>query len=136
MCSHKGDGFELEITVSPLINQVHIKNILWQGAACLRAHIYSLTSTHAVTLKQHSLTALDGENRPQSAVVLGRGGCGEIIPGPAEWCSHLTHREEWITPTGTDSDKLQGRRDSGPDKSPGTRAGLWEGDKTLEEAKA
>ncbi|CAB1440781.1 unnamed protein product [Pleuronectes platessa] len=43
-----------------------------------------------------------------AAVVLGCGGCGEIILGTAEWSRHQTHREEWITPTGRDSDKLEG----------------------------
>lgn len=42
------------------------------------------------------------------AVALGRGGCGEIIPGSAECSRHQTHREEWITPTGRDSNKLRG----------------------------
>lgn len=42
------------------------------------------------------------------AVALGRGGCEEIILGSAEWSRHQTHREEWITPTGRDSNKLQG----------------------------
>lgn len=43
-----------------------------------------------------------------SAVALGRGGCEEIILGSAEYSRHQTHREEWITPTGRDSNKLQG----------------------------
>lgn len=61
------------------------------------------------------------------AVAVGRGGCGEIILGSAEWSRHQTHREEWITPTGRDSNKLQGGGDSGPDKSTGKEAGLQEG---------
>lgn len=44
------------------------------------------------------------------AVALGHGACEEIIPGSAEWSRHQTHREEWITPTGRDSNKLQGGR--------------------------
>ena len=31
------------------------------------------------------------------------GGGGGIILGPAEWSRNQTHREEWITPTGRDS---------------------------------
>lgn len=65
------------------------------------------------------------------AVALGRGGCGEIILGSAEWSRHQTHREEWITPTGRDSNKLQGGGGGwggcGPDKSTGEGAGLQEG---------
>lgn len=65
------------------------------------------------------------------AVALGRGGCGEIIPGTAEWSRHQTHREKWITPTGRDSNKLEGwsvgSRSSSPDKSAGEGAGLQEG---------
>lgn len=68
-------------------------------------------------------------------MALGRGGCGEIIPGSAEWSRHQTHREEWITPTARDSNKLQGGGcgvvwcgvGAGPDKSTGIGAGLQEG---------
>lgn len=65
------------------------------------------------------------------AVALGRGGCGEIIPGTAEWSRHQTHREKWITPTGRDSNKLEGwsvgSGSSSPDKNAGEGAGLQDG---------
>lgn len=67
------------------------------------------------------------------AMALGCGGCGEIILGPAEWSRHQTHREEWITPTGRDSNKLEGGDGegySGPDKSTGK--GATGGDETGE----
>lgn len=66
------------------------------------------------------------------AVALGHLGCGEIIQGSTERSRHQTHREEWITPTGGDSNKLKGgvgeeRTVSGLDKSPGKGAGLLVG---------
>lgn len=75
------------------------------------------------------------------AVALGRGGCGEIIPGTAEWSRHQTHREKWITPTGRDSNKLEGWSGVGgvggggasPDKSTRRRSRATGGDKTGEE---
>lgn len=105
--------------MSPLINQDLIENILWHTAACVLVHastpflsLHSDSKTQTampvfVCLGEIWLTSLSSQCAPGSPLAVALG-CGEIILGSAEWSRHQTHREEWITPTGRDSNKLQG----------------------------